>query len=121
MDSPVLFTVPIPPTAPSQPAGGTITCRMPEQKVYLLTWTAAPDNRMTPAFCKALLDALDLVEFGGYGPADVRECVVVTTSGIPKFYSNGLDLELAIATEGFWGDCLFRLFKRFLTWVTLLP
>ena len=105
---PHLFTIPIPPIA-AQP-GGAVVCTEPAPAVYLLTMTSPPDNRLTPASCGALLDALDLIEFGGYKPG-----VVMTTSGIQKFYSNGLDLELALATEGFIVDGLFRLFRRFLT------
>jgi len=42
--------------------------------------------------------------------------VVVTTSGVAKFYSNGLDLEHAVATPGFWTGSLYKLFTRFLTY-----
>ncbi|KAJ5675219.1 uncharacterized protein N7477_005153 [Penicillium maclennaniae] len=42
--------------------------------------------------------------------------VVVTTSGIAKFYSNGLDLDLAMSTEGFLDQWLWKLFRRFLTY-----
>ncbi|KZZ97331.1 Crotonase, core [Moelleriella libera RCEF 2490] len=104
-----LFSVPIAPCGPQHP-GGTITCTEPRPAVYLLTWISPPDNRLTVAFCRALLQALDIVEFGGYKPG-----VVVTTSGIPKFYSNGLDLELAINTEGFW-QLFYDVWVRFLTY-----
>ncbi|KAG6137758.1 hypothetical protein E4U23_001588 [Claviceps purpurea] len=103
-----LFTVPIPP-CDAHP-GGTITCTQPQPKVYLLTFISPPDNRLTTAFCRALLQALDMIEFGGHPPG-----VVVTTSGIPKFYSNGLDLEHAIATEGFW-QLFYDMWTRFLTY-----
>jgi hypothetical protein len=103
-----LFTIPIPPLGPHP--GGAIVATEPRPKVYLLTFTSPPDNRLTTASCDALLDALDMIEFGGYEPG-----VVVTTSGIPKFYSNGLDLEHAISTEGFMDGKLYRVFLRFLT------
>ncbi|KAG5952461.1 hypothetical protein E4U53_000803 [Claviceps sorghi] len=103
-----LFTVPIPPCG-NHP-GGTITCTQPQPSIYLLTFVSPPDNRLTTAFCRALLQALDTIEFGGYPPG-----VVVTTSGIPKFYSNGLDLEHAIATEGFW-QLFYDVLRRFLTY-----
>ncbi|KAG7285559.1 hypothetical protein NEMBOFW57_010188 [Staphylotrichum longicolle] len=113
-----LFTVPIPPLG-SHP-GGAIVATEPAPAVYLLTITSPPDNRLTTASCTALLDALDLLEFGGYKPG-----VVVTTSGIAKFYSNGLDLEHALATEGFIPRMLYRVFNRFLTYpmptIALLP
>ncbi|KAL2116349.1 hypothetical protein VTJ04DRAFT_8516 [Mycothermus thermophilus] len=104
-----LFTIPIPPLGPHP--GGAIVATEPRPKVYLLTFTSPPDNRLTTASCDALLDALDMIEFGGYEPG-----VVVTTSGIPKFYSNGLDLEHAISTEGFMDGKLYRVFLRFLTY-----
>ncbi|KAK3304001.1 ClpP/crotonase-like domain-containing protein [Chaetomium strumarium] len=113
-----LFTVPIPPLG-AHP-GGAIVATEPAPAVYLLTITSPPDNRLTTASCTALLDALDLIEFGGYTPG-----VVVTTSGIAKFYSNGLDLEHAVATDGFMPRVLYRLFHRFLTYpmptIALLP
>ncbi|GAB1313610.1 hypothetical protein MFIFM68171_03820 [Madurella fahalii] len=113
-----LFTIPIPVLGPH--VGGTIVATEPAPAVYLLTITSPPDNRLTTASCTALLDALDMIEFGGYAPG-----VVVTTSGIPKFYSNGLDLEHALSTEGFLPNILFKLFHRFLTYpmptIALLP
>ncbi|POR32486.1 Enoyl-CoA hydratase/carnithine racemase [Tolypocladium paradoxum] len=102
-----LFTIPIPPCG-AHP-GGAITATRPRPAVYLLAWASPPDNRITTAFCRALLAALDVLEFGGYAPG-----VVVTTSAIPKFYSNGLDLEHAVATEGFW-PLYFDVWRRFLT------
>jgi enoyl-CoA hydratase/carnithine racemase len=103
-----LFTIPIPPLGSH--VGGAVVATEPAPAVYLLTITSPPDNRLTTASCTALLDALDTIEFGGYAPG-----VLVTTSGIDKFYSNGLDLEHALGTEGFLPGVLYRLFKRFLT------
>lgn len=102
-----LFTVAIPPCG-AHP-GGTITCTQPQPATYLLTFVSPPDNRLTTPFCRALLQALDIVEFGGYPPG-----VVITTSGIPKFYSNGLDLDHAMTTDGFW-QLFYNLWIRFLT------
>ncbi|KAK4042751.1 ClpP/crotonase-like domain-containing protein [Parachaetomium inaequale] len=118
MTSTPLFTIPIPPLG-AHP-GGAIVATEPAPAVYLLTITSPPDNRLTTASCTAMLDALDRVEFGGYTPG-----VVVTTSGIDKFYSNGLDLEHALGTEGFLPGVLYKLFNRFLTYpmptIALLP
>ncbi|KAF2963269.1 hypothetical protein GQX73_g10315 [Xylaria multiplex] len=108
MASTELFSVPIP--AISSHPGGSIVCTTPAPRVYLLTFTSPNDNRMTPEFCRAFLIALDIIEFE-YEPG-----VVVTTSGIKKFYSNGLDLALAQSTPGFWEDSLYPLFRRFLTY-----
>ena len=109
-----LFTVPIAST------GGSIVCTNPtakqnqaHQNVYLLTFTSPNDNRLTPEFINALILALDIVEHR------YPKGVVVTTSGIAKFYSNGLDLEAATSQEGFLEKWLWRLFRRFLTYVQL--
>ncbi|KAK5997700.1 Enoyl-CoA delta isomerase 3 [Cladobotryum mycophilum] len=102
-----LFSVPIPAFGPHP--GGAITVTEPSPAVYLLTFVSPPDNRLTTVVCRALLTALDLLEFGGYTPG-----VLITTSGIPKFYSNGLDLQHAIETEGFWA-LFYSLWLRFLT------
>ncbi|KAK3387472.1 ClpP/crotonase-like domain-containing protein [Podospora didyma] len=104
-----LFTIPVPALG-NNPAG-TIVCTEPAKQVYLLTINIAPDNRLTSASCGALLNALDALEFGGFAPG-----VVVTTSGIAKFFSNGLDLEQALASETFLPESLFKLFGRFLTY-----
>ncbi|KAI1131201.1 enoyl-CoA hydratase/isomerase [Nemania abortiva] len=108
MASTELFTVPIP-ARPSH-AGGSIVCTLPAPRVYLLTFTSPSDNRLTPEFCGAMMAALDIIEF------EQEPGVVVTTSGIQKFYSNGLDLQLALSTPGFWEGTLYPFFKRFLTY-----
>jgi Delta3-Delta2-enoyl-CoA isomerase len=103
-----LFSVPIP--AMDEHPGGAIVCTLAAPAVYLLTFTSPPDNRLTTPFLRALLTALDVVEFGPYEPG-----VVVTTSGIAKFYSNGLDLAHAVATAGFW-PLLYSVWRRLLTY-----
>ncbi|KAI1863045.1 hypothetical protein JX265_009091 [Neoarthrinium moseri] len=108
MQDKILFTGPIPRL--NAHVGGSITCTEPSPQVYLLSFSSPPDNRLTPAFCAALLSALDIIE------ASYPTGVVVTTSSITKFYSNGLDLDLAIKTEGFTEDSLYPLFRRFLTY-----
>lgn len=109
MATQTLFTVPIV-TSPSSDKGrGTIICTSTVPKVYVLTFTAPPDNRLVSSVCQAFLLALDIIEFS-YPPG-----VVVTTSGIPKFYSNGLDLDHAGKTKGFWTESLYKLFARLLT------
>ena len=60
-------------------------------------------------FCQAILLALDIIETR-HEPG-----VVITTSGISKFYSNGLDLEHASFTPGFFPDSLYALWRRMLT------
>ncbi|KAF2703006.1 ClpP/crotonase [Pleomassaria siparia CBS 279.74] len=101
-----LFEVPILSDGASSKPTGTILCTSPAPLVYLLTFTCPPDNRLTTSFCHALNLALDIVEFS-YPPG-----VLITTSGIAKFYSNGLDLEHAQTTPGFWENSLYKVFAR---------
>ncbi|KAF7196327.1 Enoyl-CoA delta isomerase 3 [Pseudocercospora fuligena] len=89
---------------------GQIICTQPQPKVYLLTFTNAPDNRLVTAFCKTLNLALDILQHR-YPPG-----VVMTTSSIPKFYSNGMDIEHATFSGGYMPDRLYALWKRFLTY-----
>ncbi|KAI9781132.1 MAG: hypothetical protein M1835_004355 [Candelina submexicana] len=98
-----LFTLPI------QPTGG-ITCTTPLPKVYLLTFNSPPDNRLRPSLIEALLLALDIIEYKH------PKGVLITTSGIQKFYSNGLDYESAIKTPGFFPNSLYPLWRRVLTY-----
>lgn len=106
------FTIPIPPIGKNP--GGSIVCTEPHPKIFLLTITSPPDNRLTVSSCGAFLDALDLLEFSP-SICPTKDGIVVTTSGIPKFYSNGLDLELAMSDPDFMPHSLYRLFGRFLT------
>ncbi|TVY73156.1 Peroxisomal enoyl-CoA delta isomerase, partial [Lachnellula suecica] len=62
------------------------------------------------SFCQSIILALDILE------AEYPPGVLITTSGIQKFYSNGLDLEHASNTKGFFHDSMFGLFKRLLTY-----
>ena len=106
-----LFTIPIISTTSNDPPTGSFTCTSPSAGVYLLTFTSPPDNRFRTSFCQAFLLALDILEFS------YPHGVVITTSGIPKFYSNGLDLEHAISTKGFFSDSLYALWKRLVTYL----
>ncbi|PBP25650.1 enoyl-CoA hydratase/isomerase [Diplocarpon rosae] len=105
-----LFTVPIINTASDKGSSGNVVCSCASPGVYILTFTAPPDNRLLTSFCQALILALDILEFS------YPHGVVITTSGIKKFYSNGLDLEHASNTEGFFANSMFALFKRLLTY-----
>lgn len=102
-----LFTVPI-------ATGGSFECTSPADKVYLLAFESPPDNRLTSAFNEALVLSLDIIE------ERLPKGVVVTTSKIPKFYSNGLNLEHAVGTPGFWENSLWKTWRRILTYVTRL-
>ncbi|PSS00574.1 ClpP/crotonase-like domain-containing protein [Coniella lustricola] len=108
-----LFTVPIPPC--DAHIGGTITITEPLPAHYLITLSSPPDNRLTTALCHALLRALDLIELSPQTSS--RPGVVITTSSLPKFFSNGLDLVHAVAHgEAFWSGALWALYRRYLTY-----
>ncbi|KAG4032774.1 hypothetical protein MFRU_006g02380 [Monilinia fructicola] len=117
-----LFTLPIPVSSPLQSQPGSLTCTVPSPShpnLYLLTFSSPPDNRLTTTFCQTFLQALDILECSHPIGA------ICITSGIPKFFSNGLDLDHATTTAGFWAESLYALWKRLLTYpmptISLLP
>ncbi|KAG1146333.1 hypothetical protein G6F37_011389 [Rhizopus arrhizus] len=71
------------------------------------------DNRISPQFCQSVLRALQIIEdifFQADDPVDMA----LITIGDDKFYSNGLDLEYALAYPTFIDTVLF-MFKKLLT------
>jgi enoyl-CoA hydratase/carnithine racemase len=71
------------------------------------------DNRISPQFCQSVLRALQIIEdifFQADDPVDMA----LVTIGDDKFYSNGLDLEYALAYPTFIDTVLF-MFKKLLT------
>jgi len=110
MATKTLFVLPIISVGSAPPSNGTIVCTTSSPGVYLLSFSSPPDNRLTTSFCQTFLLALDIIE--NSHPIGV----VITTSAIGKFYSNGLDLEHASTVKGFWNDSLFKLWKRLLTY-----
>ncbi|KAF2096082.1 ClpP/crotonase [Rhizodiscina lignyota] len=104
MSSRHLFTVPIPNTS------GSFRCTSPADRIYLITFTSPPDNRLTSAFVDTFLLSLDIIE------EKYPRGVVVTTSGIQKFYSNGLDLEHSRSTPNFFENKMVKIFDRLLTY-----
>lgn len=107
---PPLFVLQIPSatvsSSSSAHSSGSIVCTQPAQKVYLLSFSSPPDNRLTPSFNNTLLLALDILEHR------FPKGVVITTSSIAKFYSNGLDYENAIKDPNFFKGSLFPLWHR---------
>lgn len=97
-----LFTIPIEPQ-------GSVVATEPLPKIYLLTFQSPPDNRLTPAFDTAFLTALDVFE------QKYPRGVVVSTSGISKFYSNGLDLDSAMKDDQFFPRYMYPLWRRLVT------
>ncbi|KAJ2895096.1 putative enoyl- hydratase isomerase family protein [Zalerion maritima] len=111
LPSPPLFTLQIPAFDPYP--GGKVVCTEAVEKgsrIYVLTFTAPADNRLITTVCDTLVRALDILEVAYPSGA------VVTTSGIEKFYSNGLDLKHAVENKGFWQESLYRMWARFLTY-----
>ncbi|KAL6718693.1 hypothetical protein ACLMJK_002927 [Lecanora helva] len=100
-------------------SSGHLTCTQPSQRIYLFSFELPPDNRITPSFCATLLLALDIIDHR------YPKGVVVTTSSISKFYSNGLDYESAMKTPNFFSHSLYPLWRRLLTYpmptLALLP
>ena len=115
---PPLFILPLPKdpnnttpsTTKSSGNNGSFILTQPAPKVYLLTFTSPPDNRLTAAFNATFHLALDILALR-FPPG-----VLITTSSITKFYSNGLDYENAIKTPSFFPDSLFPLWRRLITY-----
>jgi enoyl-CoA hydratase/carnithine racemase len=97
-----LFTIPI-------STGGTFECTSPSKDIYLLSFSSPPDNRVTAPLLSAFHLSLDILE------QRYPKGVVITTSAIPKFFSNGFDLEHVRTTHGFYEDALFPLLRRLFT------
>jgi len=96
-----LFSVPI-------SSGGVFECTSPKQNVYLISFESAPDNRIKAPFLEAFLLTLDIIE------QQYPRGVVITTSSIAKFYSNGFDLQHNIDTPNFQERFMAPLMKRLL-------
>lgn len=110
---PPLFVLPVPPsvaTSSTHNPQGEFTCTQAGAQVYLLSFSHPPDNRLTPAFNQTFLLALDIIE------QRLPRGVVITTSSITKFYSNGLDYENAIGDPSFMPNSLFPLWRRLVTY-----
>ena len=89
---------------------GKVSVTLPREKVYLVAFSHGAVNRLTTPFCTTLLLALDILQ------ARQPPGVLITTSAIPKFYSNGLELAHAESTPGFWREALYPLWRRLMTW-----
>lgn len=103
----ILFELPI---RGGDGSKGQVVATESSPQVYLLTFSNGPDNRLITAFCRALILALDIIEHR-YPPG-----VVVTTSAVPKFYSNGMDIEHSQFTRAYMPDTLYALWHRLLTY-----
>lgn len=105
-----LFVLQVPPSSGTASGHGSIVCVQPAPQVYVLSFSSPPDNRLTPAFNATFLLALDIIE------NRFSKGVVVSTSSIAKFYSNGLDYEKAVKDPTFFRNSLYPLWWRLLTY-----
>lgn len=106
-----LFVLQIPTSTPAiSTANGSIICVQPSPQVYVLSFSSPPDNRLTAAFNATFLLALDMIEHR------FPKGVLVSTSSITKFYSNGLDYENAVKDPTFFQNSLYPLWRRLLTY-----
>ncbi|KAK9454822.1 ClpP/crotonase-like domain-containing protein [Dipodascopsis uninucleata] len=80
---------------------------------YLLTFCNPPDNRLTIHTLLNFLQMLDVLEIY-FLPRE--KLPLVTTSSISKFYSNGLDLKMALSTKGFFENSFNPVLKRLLSY-----
>ncbi|KAF3177647.1 hypothetical protein EYR41_008710 [Orbilia oligospora] len=107
-DPKTLYTLPI--TATS----GTITITVPRPQthptVYLLTFVSPPDNRLLTSFIETFTLALALLR------TNHPHGVLITTSGNPKFYSNGLNLEHVASQDLWWSKIFWPFMKNLLTY-----
>lgn len=104
-----VLQVPAPPGAAST-TSGNIVCVQAAPQVYVLSFSSPPDNRLTPAFNATFLLALDIIE------TQFKKGVVVSTSSITKFYSNGLNYEEAVKDSTFFRNSLYPMWRRLLTY-----
>lgn len=77
---------------------------------YLLEFNAPPDNRFSTSFLSHYIDALDYIRLHGA----LTPKVLVTTSRIPKFFSNGLDLESWSSTPDFISSYYYKAMRTIL-------
>jgi enoyl-CoA hydratase/carnithine racemase len=103
----ILFKVPI-------EGGGEFVATSPKEFIYLLSFASPVDNRTTTAFLAAYIKALDILE------AKYEKGVVISTSSIAKFFSNGLDVDHTLSRANFFKDALTPLLRRLVTYVFIL-
>ncbi|RXK42536.1 enoyl-CoA hydratase/isomerase [Tremella mesenterica] len=100
----------------------------PSEAVWQLTLCSPPDNRLTPELLSSLSDHLDTIEkewrLSGGGEMDIKKRktfpsggagAVVLTSGLDKFFSNGLDFGKAMKVDHFFEKIFDPVMWRLLT------
>src|SRR5436190_15500784 len=113
MPSTPLFSLSMPSAKSSDgkpPIPGIVNVTSPAQSIYLISFSSPPDNRLTPSFNSTLRLALLILRHR------YSKGVVILTSSIPKFFSNGLDYQAAISSPTFFPESLFPLWYTLLTY-----
>lgn len=108
MSLPIAFPAATHPDKASSGEDWVILSESGDGLYYLLEYNSPPDNRYNIKFISAYLDALDYLRL------KCQPKVLVTTSRLPKFFSNGLDFEMAITTPGFFDQYYYRLMRTML-------
>lgn len=81
--------------------GGNFEVTTAAEGVYVLAFTSPPDNRVILPFIDAFSKTLDILEI-----KTKAQGAVIITSGIAKFFSNGFDLDHALAHADFFERCI---------------
>jgi len=75
-----------------------------------------PENRFDTNFIhNAIIPALDFVTAEFNAAQSNGKCIALVTTSEGKFYSNGLDIDHALSTQGFMKNTYLHLLSRFLS------
>ncbi|QNP97743.1 ClpP/crotonase-like domain-containing protein [Yarrowia lipolytica] len=87
-----------------------------EPTYYVLKLNSPPDNRLTPELLTAWIEAMEALALYAEEPKPL-----VITSAMPKYFSNGLDLEATANVDNFTRDFYYPLIKTLLNfpWPTI--
>lgn len=113
----LLASFPLPKKGETQPDDKKLLSLYNTEDYYLIEFHSPKDNRLSNVFIDAFVEAIHYL----LATKEDEPKPLVTTSAIPKFYSNGLDLEAAMKTERFFERYLGRLQRSLLEfpWPTI--
>nr|CAG8514153.1 7153_t:CDS:2 [Entrophospora candida] len=101
-----------PKSYPESSSGKPLMTLDREGPLFILTMKNG-ENRITTTFVQAFFSALDDIE--RIREQEDKQPAALITTGEEKFYSNGLDLEHALSTPGFFDNYYLKLLTRMLT------
>ncbi|CAJ0913247.1 10301_t:CDS:2 [Entrophospora sp. SA101] len=101
-----------PKSYPESSSGKPLMTLDREGPLFILTMKNG-ENRITTTFVQAFFSALDDIE--RIREQEDEQPAALITTGEEKFYSNGLDLEHALSTPGFFDNYYLKLLTRMLT------